>query len=209
MTKFITTLIVGLAACLSQSATAQYTAKERFIGTPFDILPTISTTTRLDMIDYFESGSDRPSQSFFRDPVRITSLTPFELTVQTSGASRATFCVPDTTAGYTVVIETVSLPQPDSRVYLYDNDWKLIDKKDAGLLAEWITPGGKKLKKQPDIENSYEFVTAEAVFDHDASTIVFTPTLQPADSTEPDAAKQFILPSRTFIITSKGLKEKK
>lgn len=181
--------------------------KQRFIDAPMEVLPAVAQSTRLDMIDYFESGSTRPSQSFFNDPVRITELTPISITTKTSPVSELTLCIPDTTSSYTIVIESVNIPQTDSRVKIYDTEWNLIDSRDAGLLADWITPEGKKLKKLPEIENIFEFATAHALYNPDSRTVEFTPTLHSDEQEENHSALQYILPSRTFMVTVKGMKE--
>lgn len=85
----ISTLLTALAALAVSAAkpaekTDSLTAADFFANAPLRIFPTIDRTTRLDMLDYYRSGSDKPSKTLSKGmhafwqphPRRLPSLLP-------------------------------------------------------------------------------------------------------------------------------------
>ena len=63
------------------------TATKAFAEAPAKVFPTLDRMTRLDMIDYFNSGSPKPSKNAFKGDSRILSASDSQITVQTSDVS--------------------------------------------------------------------------------------------------------------------------
>lgn len=199
----ITILGVGFVA------NAQLTAKQVFIEAPVNVLPTISEIARLDMIDYYESGIAKPTPSLFDDDVIVTDISDNKLSATTSAASSIDFYV--TSAGndsLIIVVETVSLPAPDSKAYIYDRQWKLVDSIDSGLLKDWYTAEVGNTIKKEDMENTLGFITAAAQFDTSSNTLSFTPTVAETIIAEDyQKISSGLKPKLQYKISSKGFKQ--
>lgn len=132
-------LLIGAAASFGQT-----TAKNVFANAPQSIFPLLDHDTRLDMIDYFESGMSTASKNAMAGKSRITAMTPTKVSMQMSDASDYEVCLLPTAAGDTLValIATVATPAPDSRMSVYSKDWavNLTSKTFAKpVLADWLT----------------------------------------------------------------------
>lgn len=193
--------------CIGVSA--QENVKKAFISAPFEILPTLPGSVRLDMIDYYESGLQRPSLSSFGDNVMITRLTDNSLEVQTSNDCKATFYTTTVAKDtVTVIIETVSLPFPDSKVTVYRKDWSKITEIDCGMISEWLNTDGKKSDTLNDVENVIGFFSAEAVFNPDNKILTFRSTIENLTTKEEfPKVSPYIKKERNLLLTDKGLKE--
>lgn len=204
-------LSLSLALLSVSGISAQETVKNMFISAPFDVLPTLSENARLDMIDYYESGLQRPSSSNFGDEVMITEITDNKLRVQTSKTCEITiYAVPMEKDTSIVVIETYSLPFPDSKVSVYNKNWTKYAQIDGGLIDEWQTETAKKGKKLTDIENVISFISASADFEPGTKTLTFTNTSE--NQTVKDEYKKvapYLKETRSFNLSQKGFKEMK
>ncbi len=63
------------------------TATKAFADAPATVFPSIDRMTRLDMIDYYNSGSPKPSKNAFKGDCRILSASDSQITVATSKVS--------------------------------------------------------------------------------------------------------------------------
>lgn len=82
-----TKLIMILTAVATMPAAWALTASQAFIDAPVNVFPTIDRLTRLDMIDYFNSGSQKPSKNSFKGDCRILTASESQITVSTSEVS--------------------------------------------------------------------------------------------------------------------------
>ncbi len=106
-------------------------AVDAFINAPTAVFPSIDSMTRMDMADYFTSGSPKPSKNVFKGDCRIVSATPSQMTVTTTDASECELSLLPM-AGDTIimVVTTLQTPTPDSSVKFYTYpDWKPIEKE--------------------------------------------------------------------------------
>lgn len=206
--KLIST--IALVFCAT-SLNAQEAVKGAFVNAPFDIVPTLSKDMRLDMIDYFEHGSDRPSKSYFGEDVRVTALDENTLTAQISPSVALTFgLLADKADSLYVVIETVETPAKDSRVSVYSTRWQKLYSFDAGSIADWLNEAGKKQKMLPDVENTLNFITAEATFNPSDKTVTFSNTSSDRIiGNEYATVAPYVMAQRSFSLSSKGAKQLK
>ena len=141
----------------------QLTATEAFSSAPASVLPLIDYITRLDMIDYYNSGSATASKNVMQGQSRITALSPMSVSVSvTSGSECQIALLPMRGDTAIVCIETVMTPTPDSRVSVYDRDWKPFSGSSFAMpaVSAWLTPEGKK---QADVvESQVPFMLASA-----------------------------------------------
>lgn len=171
-------LLLAAAMC-APCVCAQTTAPTIFVKSPLSLLPTIDKNTRLDMVDYFRGGMSTSSATSLNGEACVTSMDDRQIEFTTSDNGRMSMAPvkygKDTVI---VVVKTTDIPVADSRVELYSwPGWELIDSKDCGVIADWVTPGAKKENRTEDVENALGFMTASATFDPETATITFVPTV--------------------------------
>lgn len=194
-------LIIFISAMASFAmAYPQLTATEAFSSAPASILPLIDYITRLDMIDYYNSGSATASKNVMQGQSRITALSPMSVSVSvTSGSECQIALLPMRGDTAIVCIETVMTPTPDSRVSVYDRDWKPLSGSSFAMpaVSAWLTPEGKK---QADVvESQVPFMLASAQYSPETDTLVLTNRL--SDFLSDDVyglVKPYLLPSITY-----------
>lgn len=169
------TLLLSAMLLAVVSASAQFTASQAFASAPASQFPLLDSTTRLDMIDYFNSGSSTASTNQLRGSSRITALSPESLTFKMTDASTYQIAVlPAGKDSLITVIETVSMPARDSRISFYGRDWSPARSGlfTAPSLRDWMTDAGRA---QADmIEAMVPFLIVS--YEYDPSTRVLTLT---------------------------------
>lgn len=154
------------------------TATKAFTDAPAMAFPSIDRMTRLDMVDYYNSGSPKPSKNAFKGDCRIISASDNQITIATSKASEVELSLLNQGSDtILMVITTLSTPTPDSSVKFYTTKWKEISK---GLflvpqLDDWTLPEGKKQKK--DLENAVPFILARCSYDPQNATFTLSNNL--------------------------------
>lgn len=194
-------LIILIAAMASFAmAYPQLTATEAFSSAPASVLPLIDYITRLDMIDYYNSGSATASKNVMQGQSRITALSPMSVSVSVTSASECQIALLPMRGDTAIVcIETVMTPTPDSRVSVYDRDWKPLSGSYFAMpaVSAWLTPEGKK---QADmVESQVPFMLASAQYSPETDTLVLTNRL--SDFLSDDVyglVKPYLLPSITY-----------
>ena len=172
-----------------------------FAMAPDDVLPLLPVNTRLDMLDYFNSGIERPSRDAAGSRAIVTSSSNRRLTFDSGDGSSYELAV--YTAGRDTVValvETLHYPMADSRIEWYDSHWRPMQPllPEPGLAA-WLTGAGSK--HRAEVEQAIPFMTAEAATDPDAGTLTLTRTIDsyflPADT--PDALR-WLRPSIVYTL---------
>ena len=165
--------VVVSVGCLSAQTGSD--AARVFAEAPASVFPTIDRMTRLDMIDYFNSGSDKPSKNAMAGDSRILSLSDRQITVQTSGVQTVEISLlPQKSDTLLVVVTTLKTPAPDSSVKVFSTRWEPVrrDAFKAPLLADWVLPEGKG--EMETLETLYPFTLASATFNPDTGVLTLT-----------------------------------
>lgn len=172
--------VIVTAVALPAIASAQTTAPAVFIKAPLSVVPTIDKNTRLDMVDYFRGGMSTASSTSLNGEARITAMDDRQVEFTTSDNGRMSIALfKSGQDSVVVVVKTTDIPVADSRVEVYSwPGWQFIDKSDSGVIADWVTPMGKKENRTEDVENVLGFMTASASFDSVTGTITFVPTVR-------------------------------
>jgi lipoprotein len=148
-------------------------AMDAFINAPARIFPALDHMTRMDMADYFNSGSPKPSKNVFKGDTRITAATPAQVTVATTDISQAEITVlPVKGDSIIMLITTLDTPSPDSSVKFYTYPgWEPVKNElfTAPGLDDWISEGDTT--SRDDLENAVPFILAKAVYDPTAGTL--------------------------------------
>lgn len=155
-------------------------ADEYFVSAPTIVFPSVDSITRLDMIDYFQAGSQKASKNLFGGDVRILSDEPTRLTFSTSAVTEYTIdLLPASGVRDGVIImvtRTLQMPAADSSVRFYTTDWKeLKGMFEVPQLHEWLTEEGRKNRK--DVENMVPYIFARITYLPESREITVTNNL--------------------------------
>lgn len=156
----------------------QLTAEQAFINATPEQFPYIKRITRLDMVDYFKSGSNRPSQNLLNGFSRILSMTPEKIVVEqaTDGLvvtqmALDMFNKKDTAL---IVIENIATPAMDGNVKVYDTSWQCVNGAFIPpTLKDWIKKGAKK-EMVNEIMTYVPFAMARYDYDPESHTLTLT-----------------------------------
>lgn len=175
--KFLTVLVM-LMACVPMLR-AQLTAEQAFADAPSSIFPLLDKNARLDMIDYFKSGSSTPSQNAFQGTSRITSLTPEKVSISMTDATKYDIIV--LSKGGTPIIgliQTVATPAPDSHITFYNASWSQLGDQlfTPPTMGDWLTAKGEKDPSQ--VKNLVPFMLASYSYDPSTSVLTLTNNLK-------------------------------
>lgn len=151
--RFITlTLLLSMLSCFTATGEAK-TIRDLFASEPNNIFMLLRDRTRLDMLDYYDSGQKvAASNRLSGDDTasQLIEVTPNSISLQLTDATRVDMLLYETVHGkdsVVAVVKTALLPMPDSRIAFYDTNWKLLNKKQIfaePTLNDFIMPGTNK-----------------------------------------------------------------
>lgn len=186
-------LTFAIAAATAMTASAGLSIKECFINAPREVIATIDSLTRVEMLLYLEAGSPTPSKNMLDGQARIINLTDDMITFSNSAASEVTIArLPAGRDSVLLVLTTVALPALDTGARMYSSNWTPLPAKmqlpSFNNLNLWLTPEAKG--HEADIENIVPFITAKCDFTPSTQTLLITSTVLPLigkDNYEPIA----------------------
>lgn len=172
--RFITLTLLCLIACLTNAGEAK-TIRDLFASEPNNIFMLLSNRTRLDMLDYYDSGqkvaaSNRLSGNDTSS--QLIDVTENSISLQLTDATRIDMLLyKQGNDSVVAVVRTALLPASDSQIAFYDPNWNLLSKTkifEEPALDDFIVPGTDKdavatindIVKFPII--SYEIADADA-----------------------------------------------
>lgn len=201
------TLIISLLIT-SINATAQLTAENAFIDAPNRIFPMIDSITRLDMIDYFNSGSPVASKNAFEGESKITEISPEKLQVRMSDASDYQIIIlPAQKDSIIALITTLYTPIKDSYITFYNRKWEQLDKVkfEEPTLKDWLTPEGKKAII--DVENTLPFLLVTYFYDPSTATLMLSHNMKEyLPNTDIEKADKWLKSNLKYQWTGKKMK---
>lgn len=187
--RIIAALVVAAAASglnarnsdapLSATMTARDAGSAQwfFAMAPDEVLPLLPANTRLDMLDYYNNGMERPSRNEAGGMAMVTSSADHRLTFEAGDSCSyelAVFTTPRDTL--VALIETVRYPMPDSRIEWFDASWQPAKAPVAEpTLKQWLT--GEGSRHRSEVEKAIPFITATATADPDRRTVTYTRTI--------------------------------
>lgn len=151
---------------------AQITAADVFVNAPVGIFPLVDRNTRLDMIDYFRSGSTTSSTNRLSGKARVTELGNDNMAVDmTEASSYQLALLPMGSDTIIALIKTVKTPSVDSRLSFYTTGWDKIDRNlfENPVLDDWLTKEGERNRKEA--ESLIPFVMSEYRYDAEAKEL--------------------------------------
>lgn len=169
--KLIYTLILSAAALTAQAVTPA----SAFTDAPASVLPTLDRMTRLDMLDYFNSGSPKPSKNSFKSDCRILALSDSQVTFSTSDVSEVELSlIPMKGDTVIMMITTLKTPGDDSTARFYTKEWKEIEKGLflVPLLDDWVRPEAAQRKEE--LADIIPFMLARFTYEPASQTLTVT-----------------------------------
>ncbi len=173
----LSTAAIASACCCAHSQT---TAAGMLCRTPSPGMFLVDSLTCLDMLDYYRSGSDRPSASIIGGKARVTGETPMKLSLRLGESSDYTIALLPASADTVVaVIETLDLTVPDSNIRFYDMDWQPVSKPEKIFkepeLKQWLTAEGAANRTQ--VEEKLPFMMWTADYEPETGLLTLTNTM--------------------------------
>ncbi|MCM1448717.1 MAG: DUF3256 family protein [Clostridiales bacterium] len=204
-------IIAAIAAVTLTAAMHAITPRQAFTTAPREVIMTIDSITRLDMLDYYGSSANAASRNAFNSEVSVRFMNDDLITVATSKSSEVTI-IPLAAGKDTLlmVINTLALPASDSKATIYNSSWtRSGDARqlpDHNNLSMWLMPQAEE--KISEIENLIPFVPATYTYNDGVLTMTNTlGRLIPKD--EYSRIKQYIIPSISYRWTGKKWKQEK
>lgn len=158
------------------ASTAEPAVVEAFKTAPAELIPLLPASTRLDMLDYYNSGLDTESTNLMSGHSRITDITDRSMKINLTPASTLQIVsLPAVNREYFALISTIATPAPDSRMTIHSDDWQqtMTDRVfKAPELGEWLTEQGKK--RASEIEALVPFMLVSYAYDPTAKTLTLT-----------------------------------
>lgn len=149
-------------------------AMDAFINAPLEVFPTVDRMTRMDMADYFNSGSPKPSKNSFKGDCRILSASDSQVTFTTTDVSDTELSLlPMKSDTIIMVINTLKTPAEDSSVRFYSYpDWTPVKEGMfmVPTLDDWRAEGDKTPGE--DLENAVPFILARISFKPESGELV-------------------------------------
>lgn len=146
-----------------------------FIEAPTATLPLSRPTARMDMLDYYNSGSRTGVSNSLGGSSFILEKSAERLVVKASGASTVEYDMIVNGADTLIaVITTVATPQPDSRIDIYRADtWELTPSQPQMPGIKDFLKAGASLSQT---DNSIPYFFCSATYNSERGIFVFTNT---------------------------------
>lgn len=173
------TVVFFFSFIIAVTAMAKDAAKEAFYSAPLKIVPYAAQMLRMDMVDYYESGSDKKIRNDLYDGSRILSLTDYNIVIEETAdsASIAQIAVEAKNNGDTTYIFTrnIATPAIDGTIAFYKPGWKQLKGRlfKEPKLKDWVKKGCTK-EELDLVKGIVPFVMAK--YDYDAENKILTLT---------------------------------
>lgn len=150
------------------------TAAEYFADAPDNLVPLLTRTARLDMLDYYNAGVPTPSRNIYGGSARIVAMTPTTVDVQLSrDASMQLALVPVGKDTLVALTHTVLTPLPDSGITFYTKEWKPAATPAMPTATDFVAP---ELRKTASTLEMPDMIFIRAEYDPQRRLFVFNNT---------------------------------
>lgn len=158
-------------------------AADFFNSAPSELVSYLTPVNRLDMIDYFNSGSTVGTENRLGSKVRILSMDDKHVRWEDDCSVTTTIVVLPFTNSILdktllILIRTFNGNWPDSKVSYYENDWShpLDPNDNVGLpnpkLKDWLV--NKDKNTRAEVAESIPFMLYTAEYDLECDILIFT-----------------------------------
>lgn len=181
--KHLSSLLFFLTIALSLTAqeknnTTRSSAADYFSRAPIEVASGLPEYSRLDMIDYFNHGSSVKTENRLGQKVSIRSISPEKLVYTDDDSISTTIALLPFQKLDTIimVIRTLPMPAPDSKIYYFDKNWRQIGGSvfPNQSIKDWLTTSDRKVRSA--VESELPFMISTADYDPETTTLTFTNT---------------------------------
>lgn len=151
------------------------TATEAFTSAPESVFPLLEKNTRLDMVDYFNSGMSTSSQNKLAGQSRIISIGDNDLQFTMSSSSQYQIAIlPMGDKQIIALIETISTPAPDSNISFYTADWQKYTENvhEQSGVKQWLTAEGRD--NEAMVESIVPFMLSSMKYNPENQTLTLS-----------------------------------
>ncbi len=188
---------------LSPELKARETAGELLVKAPRQVMELLDSIERLDMRDYYNSGSSTPTKNVVGGEARVLSESADNIVFQATDNSQYQLSILDhSKKSYIMLIETVNLGAlPDSKLSFYSLDWTGVYKVSSFInlpvLKDWLTVEGEK--NIDEVKRFLPFMMATYAYDPAVQVLTMTNNME-AYYTKADVEKlqAWIKPSLVY-----------
>lgn len=155
---------------------AARSVKDFFVSAPRQVIPLLDKNSRLDMIDYFNSGLGTSTPNNLGGGSALTSLGDNRMDIKlTEGSNMELALVSAGTDTLLVVINTVLTPVADSKLAMYSPDWSAnVTSRTFATpsLSDWLTQAGSK--RSGDVAQVLPFMLVQYDFAPETGILTLT-----------------------------------
>lgn len=141
------------------------TASDFFAKAPIEIVSQIPANFRLDMIDYYRSGSKVKVNNRLGAKVGLRSIEDYKVVYEDEDSIVTSISVLPTAKDDTILmlIRTIPTPMPDSEIAFYDSKWNPLQKTVLSSLelSDWASDKAITREKRTNYELPFMLTLAE------------------------------------------------
>ena len=163
---FLLAFITFISAAAQDRHSDGPTAADFFYRAPVTVASGLSDISRLDMVDYFNSGSTVKNENRLGTKVGLKAMRDDLIAWQDDDSVMTTIAVLPAAKGDTLlmVIRTVQTPFADSEIMAYDSRWQPVAGKKVipqPQLKDWMTSSDRTVASEVQDALQFMLVTAE------------------------------------------------
>lgn len=180
------------------------TAADFFKSAPEGRIALLPAPARLDMIDYFDFGSDHDSKNALNGRARLTRMADTEMTfVVDNDIDMQLVVLPAKNDTILAVVTTIHSPVADSSIEFFDSSWNRLRRTPFAMPAynDWLTAEGKR--DLTSVEMYLPFLSVKASFDADARQLTLeNMAVEYLDEEDYKKVKDLIVPQKKYDVSA-------
>lgn len=180
------------------------TAADFFKSAPEGRIALLPAPARLDMIDYFDFGSDHDSKNALNGPARLTRMADTEMTfVVDNDIDMQLVVLPAKNDTILAVVTTIHSPVADSSIEFFDSSWNRLRRAPFVMPAynDWLTAEGKR--DLTSVEMYLPFLSVKASFNADARQLTLeNMAVEYLDEEDYKKVKDLIIPQKKYDVSA-------
>lgn len=180
------------------------TAADFFKSAPEGRIALLPAAARLDMIDYFDFGSDHDSKNALNGNARLTRMADTEMAfVVDNDIDMQLVVLPVKNDTMLAVVTTIHSPVADSSIEFFDSSWNRLRRAPFVMPAykDWLTAEGKR--DPTPVEMYLPFLSVKASFDADARQLTLENMAgEYLDEQDYKKVKDLIIPQKKYDVSA-------
>ncbi len=206
---FLLPLIFPIVSAAQSGQSGSPVAADFFDSAPSEIVSWLSPVNRLDMVDYFNSGSAIGTDNRLGGKVRIVAMGDCQIEWQDDDSVSTSLCVlPAAKDTVLMVIRTFPGRVADSEIKFYTSDWRPASVAPLAMptLENWMAPGTAR-KDKAAVAAAIPFMLSTASYSPDSGILTLTNNVRSyfAEKDVP-AEAALLVPELTYQWTGKTFK---